>query len=42
MHGMSRKGAENKIHKFLFDNLEEYYFLGNYTYSVKWLSGRQY
>jgi len=35
MREMWRRGADNKMHKFLIDNLEEYYFLDDYMYKVK-------
>jgi len=35
MHGICRRGADNKMHKFLIDNLEECYFLDDYMYKVK-------
>jgi hypothetical protein len=30
-----QKGADSKMHKFLFDILEEYYFLDDYMCMVK-------
>jgi len=35
MHGICRRGSDNKMHKFSIDSLEEYYFLDDYTYKVK-------
>jgi hypothetical protein len=35
MHDIRRRGADKKIHNFLIENLEEYYFLDDYMYKVK-------
>jgi hypothetical protein len=35
MHGICRRSADNKMHKFLIDNLKEYYFLDDYMYKAK-------
>jgi len=35
MHDIRRRGADSKMHKFLFDSLDEYYFLDDYIYMVQ-------
>lgn len=35
MQGICRRVADNKMHKFLIDNLVEYHFLDDYMYKVK-------
>ena len=35
MRDICRRGADDKMHKFLIDNLEEYYFLDDYMHKVK-------